>query len=509
MMTDALQVISAKHKLFRRSADRMLPMLENFNKVGSRVRRPLLPDTRRTSPTQVASVNAADTGIAALLAQYAPPSIIFNETHEAVHLFGDVNPFIQAKEGSASLVLNRMLLDPLVPIAAALLYKSIKEQCSLTADPVEVKLRTGEVRAVRLSAHALKNEGVERLTMLCFEAAAVAAADTHAPVDVGAETMTRINALEREIAATRESLQATIEELETSNEELQATNEELMASNEELQSSNEELQSVNEELNTVNAEYQEKMLQLNRVNADLEGMGKATGVATVFVDGQMNITRFSPDAARIFRLRDSDIGRPLNDISHSLQYPGLMEDMALTLKTNRIMEREVAGTDAEQVLFVRILPYAVPSTTERGVVTSVVDVSAYHDARRLQAVLDGLPEHVAVLDADGTIRLVNAAWKRFAQANGDPNLQRTGPGCNYLTAGEMELPEDQESVRAAMRGVRQVLEGSAPGFSMEYPCHSPNEKRWFVMNVAPIPGPSFGAVVSHVNVTAWFECNKL
>ncbi|NVO05792.1 MAG: PAS domain-containing protein [Rhodoferax sp.] len=508
MMTDALQVISAKHKLFRRSTERMLPMLENFNKVGARVRRPLLPDVRRSVPAQAAGVNAADTGIATLLAQYAPPSIIFNETQEAVHLFGDVNPFIQAKEGSASLVLNRMLLDPLVPIAAALLYKSIKEQCSLSADPVEVKLRSGELRAVRLSAHALKNEGVERLSMLCFETVFAAPADIHAPVDVGAETMTRINALERELAASRESLQSTIEELETSNEELQATNEELMASNEELQSSNEELQSVNEELNTVNAEYQEKMLLLNRVNADLEGMGKATGVATVFVDGHMNITRFSPDAARIFRLRDSDIGRPLNDISHSLQYPGLMDDMARTLETNRTMEREVCGSAPEQILFVRILPYSVPSTTERGVVTSVVDVSAYHDARRLQSVLDGLPEHVAVLDVDGTIRQVNAAWRRFAQANGDPELRHSGPGCNYLAACAKEFPEGQDSASAALRGLRQVLEGSAASFSIEYPCHSPDEQRWFVMNVASIPGPAFGAVVSHTNVTAWFARNK-
>jgi two-component system CheB/CheR fusion protein len=509
MMTDALQIISAKHKLFRRSADRILPLLENFNKAGGRTRRPPATEARRKLPTQIASVNAADTGIAVLLAQYTPPSIIFNETHEAVHLFGDVNPFIQTKEGSASLVLNRMLLDTLVPIASALLYKSIKEQCSLTADPVELKLRTGETRVVRVSAHALKNDGVERLTMLCFESVLVASREVHAPVDVGAETMTRINTLEREISATRESLQSTIEELETSNEELQATNEELMASNEELQSSNEELQSVNEELNTVNAEYQEKMLLLNRVNADLEGMGKATGVATVFVDGHMNITRFSPDAAKIFKLRDSDIGRPLDDITHTLQYPGLMEDMALTLKTNRILEREVAGAEPDQMLFVRILPYAIPSSTERGVVTSVVDVSAYHDARRLQAVLDGLPEHVAVLDLDGTIRLVNAAWKRFARANGDPDLKFSGPGSNYLSVCSVDFPEDNQTATAALRGVRQVLEGSTPGFSMEYPCHSPTEKRWFVMNVAPIPGPAFGAVVSHVNVTAWFERNKL
>ncbi len=505
MMTDALQVVSAKHKLFRRTADRILPLLESRGKAGSGRTRLPLPEARRKLPVQSPPVNAADTGIATLLAQYAPPSIIFNETHEAVHLFGDVNPFIQAKEGSASLIVNRLLLDPLVPIASALLYKSIKDQSSLLSDPIEVTLRNGEVRSVRMSAHTLRNEGVERLTMLCFEAEAVTLKDARKPVDVGAETMTRITSLERELAATRDSLQATIEELETSNEELQATNEELMASNEELQSSNEELQSVNEELNTVNAEYQEKMLLLNKVNADLESMGKATGVATVFVDFDMNITRFSPDAAAIFKLRPTDIGRPLDDISHCLRYPGLMEDLALTLKTNRVIEREVASSDGERMLFVRILPYAIPSSTGRGAVTSFVDVSAYHDAKRLQAILDGLPEHVAVLEPDGTIRMVNAAWRRFAMANGDPDLVTSGPGCNYMAACAVDSQEDGDTAAAALRGLRAVLDGTLPGFSIEYPCHAPNEPRWFVMNVAPIQGPAFGAVVSHINVTAWAQ----
>jgi two-component system CheB/CheR fusion protein len=505
MLTDALQVVSARHKLFRRTADRILPLLEHRGKTSSSRVRLAAPQARHKLPVQTPPVNAADTGIATLLAHYAPPSIIFNETHEAVHLFGDVNPFIQAKEGSASLVVNRLLLDPLVPIASALLYKSVKDQSSLLSDPVRVTLRNGEERSVRVSAHALKNDGVERLTMLCFEAELVTSNEGMTPVDVSAETMTRIGSLERELAATRDSLQATIEELETSNEELQATNEELMASNEELQSSNEELQSVNEELNTVNAEYQEKMLLLNKVNADLESMGKATGVATVFVDAEMNITRFSPDAATIFKLRTTDLGRPLDDISHSLRYPGLMADLALTLQTNRVIEREVANAEGDKMLFVRILPYAVASGGARGAVTSFVDVSAYHDARRLQAILDGLPEHVAVLEPDGTLRMVNAAWRRFALANGDPELKTCKTGSNYLAACGSDFPEDGDSASAAMSGLRGVLDGSLPNFSLQYPCHSPSQQRWFVMNVAPIAGPAFGAVVSHINVTAWFE----
>jgi two-component system CheB/CheR fusion protein len=500
LMTDALQTVSARHKLFRRSSGRMQPLLELRKPAISRARR--LPEPHRPP---AGDRNVADTGMATLLAQYAPPSIIFNEGNEAVHLFGDVNPFLQAKQGSASLLLNRMLLDPLVPVASALLYKCARDQIALVADPLEVRLPDGELRAVRIAAHALPGAGVERLTLLCFETEAASAQALPRPLDVNAETLTRVRALERELSATRESLQATIEELETSNEELQSTNEELMASNEELQSSNEELQSVNEELNTVNAEYQEKMLLLNRLNADLESMGRATGVATVFVDHQLHITRFSPDAAGVFKLRETDIGRPLDDIAHTLRYPALMQDMAQTLDSQRALELEVQGSAPGQTLLVRMLPYTVPSSHERGVVSTFVDISAWHDARRLQSILDGLPEHVAVLEPDGTIRLVNAAWRRFASDNGDPQLRHSGPGANYLAACQLEWPQADDSAGAAVAGLRSVLEGRAPHFSIQYPCHSPTAQRWFVMHVAPVQGPEPGVVVSHVDVTPWFE----
>ena len=160
-------------------------------------------------------------------------------------------------------------------------------------------------------------------------------------VDIGAETLARMELLEHELAATRESLQASVEELETSNEELQATNEELMASNEELQSTNEELQSVNEELNTINAEYREKIDILDRVNADLDSLTRVAAAGAIFIDESMQLTRFSPDAPRLFRLRSSDVGRPLGDLAHELDYPDLAQDLSHCLRDSTLVEQEV------------------------------------------------------------------------------------------------------------------------------------------------------------------------
>ena len=343
----------------------------------------------------------------------------------------------------------------------------------------------------------------ERLTLLAFEQLhAPVPTDTLTTLDVDSETAERMEVLERELSATRESLQATVEELETSNEELQSTNEELMSSNEELQSSNEELQSVNEELNTVNAEYQEKIDILNRLNADLDNMAQAVAAGTVFVDEELHLTRFSPDATYIFKLRDSDLGRPLDDLAHTLLYPELIADLGHTLKDGNRIEKEIRGINGLHY-FVRMLPYSVPSSSAKGAVITFMDVTALHEVSRLQHIIDSLSENIAVLNSLGVITLVNQAWRRFAIDNGDPEMVRSGPGTSYLDVCNAAFDPADRTISAAQRGVREVLEGTRPHFSIEYPCNSPTEERWFVMHVSAVGGEQPGAVVSHINITEW------
>jgi two-component system CheB/CheR fusion protein len=502
-MTQGLENLNTKHKLFRRKGAMSLPFPERNAGVGFM---PALTD--RVTPTRTirhasTALGLADAGTVALLNFFAPPALLVNSKHEAVHLFGNIGQYLQTREGTASLNIDRMLPDNLLPVASALLFKTFRDRSSIVSDLVELRRPDQPTLRIRLSSHPVELPGEERLALLCLENRTDLPDGDIESINVDAETLQRVNILERELGATRESLQATIEELETSNEELQATNEELMASNEELQSSNEELQSVNEEMSTVNAEFQEKMLLLNRLNADLDSMAKATAVATVFVDGQLRITRFSPDATQLFKLRDSDLGRPLDEIAAVLNYPDLMQDLRATLGHGRMIEREIVTVDGGKTYMARILPYQVSSMNDPGVVATFVDVTAFHDARRLQAVIDALPEHIAVIDPTGRIVLVNAAWRRFAQANGDSELARSGPGSNYLEICEACDPEGDDYARRAVKGIRDVLGGVAPHFAMEYPCHSADEQRWFVMNVAPIQSQGYGAVISHVNITSW------
>jgi len=481
------------------------PVVQKAAKDASR------PANQAVSVRSIPNANVVDAAVQSLLDAWAPPSILVNNKFEAVHFQGDLRPYLIPRSGKASLDLARLMPETMVAVASVLIEEAIKENAPQSSEPVELNLRES-AHPLRLHAVPVASSESGQYVLLSFEKLDVGGETASAPrtLDLAAVAQSRIEMLERQLDVTRADLQSTIEELETSNEELQATNEELMASNEELQSSNEELQSVNEEINTVNAEYQEKMALLNRLNGDLSSMIRAVGIATIFLDEALLITRFSPDASAIFKLRDGDVGRPLGDIAHRLKYPNLLSDIRATIRSENRCEREVMAEDGK-LYRVRIVPYSIASTGHRGAVVTLMNVTVYRDLARLQGIIDALPEHVAVLDFDGTIVLTNQAWSRFARANGDPKLSRCGPGNNYLevcrtvAGGPDEALEDEQVARRAYEGIKSILEGARPSFSMEYPCHSPDENRWFYMTAASVMGQEFGAVVSHIEITSWYE----
>ncbi len=472
--------VSAKHKIWQMIKPLNLPL--DVAKGASYGYTGVALTAAHTRTPRLKS-SAVDQGFAALLKAFSPPAaILVNNRHELVHSYGSVSQFLQLREGHASLDLNRILPEALVPVAVALLFKAGRTGVSVSSDRLKFNNADGEVQHLRLSAWPVEEFEGERQTLLAFEQLQLPAAiDTLTTLDVDSETSERMEVLERELMATRESLQATVEELETSNEELQSTN---------------------EELNTVNAEYQEKIDILNRLNADLDNMAQAVAAGTVFVDEHLHLTRFSPDATHIFKLRDTDLGRPLDDLAHTLIYPELISDLSHTLKEGNRIEKEVRGINGLHY-FVRMLPYSVPSSSVKGAVISFMDVTALHQASRLQLIIDSLTEHLAVLNSAGVITLVNAAWRKFAQSNGDPDLVHSGPGVNYLEVCKNLDDASDTTALSAQRGVREVLEGRRPQFSLKYPCHSPTEERWFVMHVSAVGGGQPGAVVSHINVTEW------
>jgi two-component system, chemotaxis family, CheB/CheR fusion protein len=438
-LQDDFEIISQRQKIWRVIKSNSSPLELGFPMDGRRENGTVL--AKSTQALHALNRSVVQRGYDALIKAFSPPAaVLVSANLQVLHSYGQVNRFMLFRPGQASLELSRFLPEALSPVASALLYKTLREGTSTTSDLVRLQLpnaaQDSAKVAVRLSAWpvaAREDESKKsQMALLVFEEVTEFwRSQSPQTVDVEFETNERMQVLQHELAATRESLQATIEELETSNEELQATNEEMMASNEELQSSNEELQSVNEELNTVNSEYQEKIEILNRVNADLDNLAKVVASGTIFVDEELHVSRFSPDATEIFKLRQSDLGRPLSDISHILNYPSMADDLKLAIETSEMQERNVAGGDKSYL--VKMLPYQVPSSSKRGLVINFIDVTSVRQAHKLQKVLDASFASKAVMAENGEIILCNGSWRHGSSIfDADCNPSAVSLGANYL-----------------------------------------------------------------------------
>jgi len=154
----------------------------------------------------------------------------------------------------------------------------------------------------------------------------------------------------------------------------------------------------------------------------------------------------------------------------------------------------------------------VAAFSARGATTEGIVEAAKEDYRQLllrlyvreeqELSLDELPEHTAIVDRSGTIVAVNKAWKRFAKDNGVADLSKVSEGANYLDVCERAKGEQSHYAQSFGEGLRSVLSSREERFAMEYPCHSPTERRWFVGRVerfADADSPM--ALVAHENVT--------
>src|SRR6185295_5916337 len=148
-----------------------------------------------------------------------------------------------------------------------------------------------------------------------------------------------------EARANHEEMQTSQEELRSTNEELQSTNEELQSTNEELTTSKEEMQSLNEELQTVNTELQAKVDELSRTSNDMKNLLNSTEIATLFLDNDLNVRRFTPQATRIIQLIPGDVGRPITDLASDLLYPELSADAREVLQRLGFSEKPVHVRD--------------------------------------------------------------------------------------------------------------------------------------------------------------------
>jgi PAS domain S-box-containing protein len=200
-----------------------------------------------------------------------------------------------------------------------------------------------------------------------------------------------------------EQYQSAFQEQEVSRAKLQETNEELRSTTEKLEASKEELQSLNEELRLLNEELNKKVEEISNANDDLRNLISSTDIATIFLDRFLRIKRYTPRFAEVFNVIETDIGRPLFDIGHRLQYENLQSDAEEVARQLRKVEREVSGPDGKTYI-ARLVPYRTANQIG-GVVLSFIEIT---DRRRSEEALRQAHAELERRVDERTIQLVRA-----------------------------------------------------------------------------------------------------
>jgi two-component system CheB/CheR fusion protein len=316
-----------------------------------------------------------------LIERFGPPSLIVNRDHDVVHLTESAAPFLRFAGGEPSTNLLRVVHPAVRAELRAALFRVQQTGQTATAEGIALEL-ADEARLVDVSVSPAAELAPD---FLLVSFALQAARPTRVPPPEQDEPVVRH--LERDLEHTKRNLrdiveqnEASTEELKASNEELQAMNEELRSATEELETGREELQSINEELTAVNQELKSKVDELGHSNSDLHNLMGATAIATVFLDRNLCIMRFTPTAVELFSIIPGDVGRPLGDLQHRLGYPELLADAARVLQHLVPVEREVSDNGGRSFL-ARLLPYRTTEDRIAGVVLTFVDITERQQAR--------------------------------------------------------------------------------------------------------------------------------
>jgi two-component system, chemotaxis family, CheB/CheR fusion protein len=411
-----------------------------------------------------------------LVQEFSPLGVLCTNKGDILHLSGRASTYFELAVGKANLNVYAMARDGLrYPLTTAF-AAALRQQGAVVVRGVTVGTQTVDVTVRRLA------EPKELLGTVMIVIAEVEAVAPKPRPRRGTAKHPRVDALERELQCANELLQTTREEMQTSHEELKSTNEELQSTNEELQSSNEELttskeemQSLNEELQTVNRELESKVDDMSRASNDMKNLLNSTDIATLFLDDELRVRRFTISASKIIKLIASDVGRPITDFASDLDYPGLAEDAREVLRTLVPLEKEVSASDGRW-FGVRILPYRTLDNRIDGVVITFSDTRATRglaatlrdELDELRQMIDALPVLAWATRPDGAWLTVNERWSEYAGV-----AEREQQGAGWL---HVVHPDDRERVRAEWE--RAVANGN--GFESLFRIRSVSgDYRWF------------------------------
>ena len=338
-------------------------------------------------------------------------ALCIDENNHVVKYYGDTTKYLLQKHFNSNL--TELLPKPLAVAFNTLSTSAVKTNQKATVSGIKVK-NGGQSISVSLSVSPLMiKKGAQGLLMVTFSEDKSAIA---IPKDIVFDEKTYLDQytvnLEEELKEVKDKLHSAYEKLDSTNENMQSFNEELISANEEMQSTNEEMQSVNEELHTINSDYQLKNKELLEVNDDLNNYFRSNINGQLFIDNDLKLMKFSPGTVKQINLQESDIGRPLSNISTNIKFETIIDDIKKVLAEGSVITKEIETNNGKWYQ-IMTMPYVQQlDNSNNGAIITFYDIT---ELKRIEQKLDISNKmlNIAIDTAAMGIWSVNVQTRKF------------------------------------------------------------------------------------------------
>ncbi|WEA01669.1 chemotaxis protein CheB [Mucilaginibacter sp. SJ] len=378
-----LEVVNKKWKIYKNLETKRAISFEAFSM-------PDVPDTKHTPPhfSSGAAKNTNHNNLSeeiheSLANKLDYLAVCIDEHNQVVRSYGDTTKYLLHKHFSSDL--TELLPKPLAVAFNTLSTEVLKTNESVVLNGIKIK-RGQHMVSVSLSISPLILKGREKFLWVTFsEDKSALPIQKNAVYDEKIYLDQYIVNLEEERKELKDKLYASNEKLDASNENMQSFNEELISANEEMQSTNEEMQSVNEELHTINSDYQLKNKELLEINDDLNNYFRSNINGQLFIDNELRLMKFSPGTVKQINLLETDIGRPLSNISTNIKFETIIDDIKKVLAEGCVITKEIETNNGKWYQ-IMTMPYVQQADhINNGAIITFNDIT---ELKRIQQELD-------------------------------------------------------------------------------------------------------------------------
>lgn len=391
-----LQVVNKKWKIYKNLETKRELRFDTF----------LLPELldikhgdlsyAREDTSKNLSTTLADAINETLVSELSIQVICIDENNHVIKSYGDTSNYLFQKNFNSNL--EELLPKPLAVAFNIARTESLKTNKKVTTTGIKVD-RGQEIAQVTLTVNPLivkrKTKG---LSIVTFSTDKVTPPSTDIKVFDEKRYFDQYTVnMEDELQDLKDKLNSAYEQLDALNENMQSFNEELLSANEEMQSSNEEMQSVNEELDTINSSYQLKNRELVEMNDDLNNYFRSNINGQLIVNNELRLMKFSPGAVNQINLLETDIGRPLSNISTNIKLETIIEDVKQVLSHGQVITKEIETKNGRWYQ-IMTMPYVQQADNKtNGAIITFNDITAL---KKAQLELDKTNKSLLRINAD-------------------------------------------------------------------------------------------------------------